>query len=107
MLVPHCSVTESAWERNVGLLKHKELREGEGLWIDPCNAIHTFFMRFAIDAVFLSRDLRVVKVKTNLRPWRMTGIYWSARSVLELPAGDANRLGIRLGDKLKVREMNG
>jgi uncharacterized membrane protein (UPF0127 family) len=106
VLVPNCSVAEGSWERNVGLLRHKSLAAGEGLWIDPCNAIHTFFMRFAIDAIFLSKNLQVVKIKANVEPWRITGVYWRARSVLELPAGEARRLGIRIGDELKMREMN-
>ena len=64
------------------------------------------FMRFAIDAVFLDRDLRVVDVIPNLRPWRIAGRR-GARAVLELPAGEASRRGIRPGERLVLGEEKG
>jgi uncharacterized membrane protein (UPF0127 family) len=63
------------------------LPAGDGLWIEPCNSIHMFFMRFAIDAVFLDRDNRVKRVLRNLKPWRVSPIVFGARTVVELPAG--------------------
>jgi hypothetical protein len=63
------------------------LPAGEGLWIEPCNSIHMFFMRFAIDAVFLDRDNRVKRVVRDLKPWRVSPIVFGARTVVELPAG--------------------
>jgi len=90
----------------VGLLGHSCLREGEGLWLEPCSSIHTFFMRFPIDAVFLAKNGRVVAVKARLAPWRVTRFHWRAKSVLELPPGDAERLQIRKGDQLNIREKN-
>ena len=63
-------VARNFFERARGLIGVKELPPGEGLLIPKCNAIHTFFMSFAIDATFLDRDDRVVKVVRNIRPWR-------------------------------------
>jgi uncharacterized protein len=87
-----------------GLLGRSSLDEGEGLLIEPCNAIHTFFMRFAIDAVFLSRDLRVVRAIPELRPWRATRFHSRARLVVELPPGTVRRTGTREGDVLQAEE---
>ncbi len=91
------------WARMRGLLGREGLGDGEGLWIRPTNSIHMFFMRFAIDALFLSRDLRVVGIVHDLRPWKMAGPVWAARSVLELPAGTLARAGCALGDRLEIR----
>src|SRR5688500_14878017 len=84
-----------------GLLGRRTLDAGEGLHIDPCNSIHMFFMRFAIDAVLLDRDLQVVKIVHAIPPWRVTSVYRSARSVLELPAGVAQATGMQEGDRLR------
>lgn len=94
---------DTSSSRREGLLKRTGLREGEGLWIVPCEAIHTFFMKFAIDVLFLDKKRRVVKTVTCLRPWRLA-LSWRGRSVLELPAGAIERTGTRPGDQLEVVE---
>lgn len=88
--------------RGVGLLGRDALDPGSGLWIHPCKSIHTFGMRFDIDAVFLDRRHRVVRVVARLRPWRMVPLVWRASSVVELPAGRAASVGIRPGDQLRL-----
>lgn len=93
------------WSRLRGLMGREGLPTGEGLWIDPCNSIHMFFMRFPIDAVFLSKELRVVKVVHAIPPWRVTGLYRDARSVLELPAGIAEASGTTAGDQLRFEHL--
>ena len=87
--------------RRVGLLKRTGLRKGEGLWIVPTEAIHTFFMRFAIDILFLDRKNRVVKAVARLKPWRLAGS-WRGHSVLELPAGVIEETGTKRGDQIEV-----
>lgn len=87
--------------RGVGLLGREALEPGTGLWIHPCKSIHTFGMRFPIDAVFLDRRHRVVRLVAGLRPWRMVPIVWRASSVVELPAGHAASAGISAGDQLR------
>ena len=74
----------------------------EGLWIVPCPMIHTFFMRFAIDVLFLSRDLTVVRVMEGLKPWRLSPWVLRAHSVLEL-AGGSLKGSVRVGDQLEIR----
>ena len=96
-----CVLADSVWLRMKGLLGRRELPEDEGVLIRPCSSIHMFFMRFAIDAVFLDRDLEVLRIAPGLKPWRMAGKRRS-KSVLELPAGRCERVGLREGDRLVV-----
>jgi uncharacterized membrane protein (UPF0127 family) len=85
-----------------GLLGRSGLPADQGILLRPAPALHTWFMRFAIDAVFLDRDLIVLRVAERMRPWRMARCR-SARAVLELPAGAAERRGLVPGDRLEVR----
>jgi uncharacterized protein len=94
-----CLIAESPWLRTKGLLGRADLPEGEGILLRPASSIHMAFMRFPIDAVFLDRADRVLKVVSDLRPWRMAGCR-GARAVLELPAGEARRRGLRPGASL-------
>src|SRR3954467_15710923 len=96
-----CTVAERPLSRLRGLLGRSELPPGEGLLLRPSPSIHTWFMRFPIDALFLDRDLRVLAVRPEVRPWRMAG-QRGARAVLELSAGEALRRDIRPGDQLKL-----
>jgi uncharacterized membrane protein (UPF0127 family) len=102
-LVPEVHVSRSFERGNArGLLGRDGLPAGQGLLLsDPTGTIHMFFMRFPIDAVFLTRDLRVVRVVENLRPWRLARAR-GARRILELGAGEARRLGIVAGDRLQL-----
>jgi uncharacterized protein len=94
-----CLLAETALTRMRGLLGRRELPSGEGILLKPASSVHMAFMRFPIDAVFLDRDLRVVKVASDLRPWRVAGSR-GAKAVLELPAGEAKRRGLTAGDRL-------
>ncbi|HVE13570.1 MAG TPA: DUF192 domain-containing protein [Elusimicrobiota bacterium] len=87
--------------RAVGLLSRSSLEPGEGLWIVPCASIHTLFMRFAIDAVFLDEDLVVRRVLEDLKPWRLSPWVLSAHSVLELPGGSVKGTVVP-GDRLEI-----
>jgi hypothetical protein len=82
-----------------GLLGRRGLRDGEGILLRPAGSIHTFFMRFPIDVVFLDREDRVVGIETAVPPWRTAGRR-GAKSVVELAAGECERRGLRVGDKL-------
>jgi len=87
-----------------GLLGRSGLEPGEGVLLsDPTGAIHMFFMRFAIDAVFMTTDLRVVRIVEHLKPWRVARAA-KARRILEIGAGEASRLGIRVGDQLAISD---
>jgi len=94
-------LADTPQSRRVGLLKHKSLAAGEGLWILPTQAIHTFGMQFPIDVVFLDSSLVVKRIYKNLRPWRLTTFVWGAQSVLELPSGSLAGTGTAVGDQLQ------
>ena len=97
-------VARSTRDRTVGLLGRDDLPADEGLWIERSPSIHMFFMRFAIDAVFIGADRRVTKIVPDLKPWRV--VWWApgARDCLELAAGAAARSGTRPGDELRLVE---
>lgn len=80
------TLADTRASRRRGLLGRDGMDEGEALMLSPCAAIHTFFMRFAIDVIFVDRDSRVVRTVSRMRPWRIA-IAWRAHSVIELPAG--------------------
>jgi uncharacterized membrane protein (UPF0127 family) len=84
-----------------GLLGRRKLPSGEGLLLRPASSVHTLFMRFSIDVVFLDRDGEVVKIAASVRPWRTAGAR-GAKAVLELPAGEAERRELRVGDRLDL-----
>ena len=90
-----------------GLLGRRGLDSGEGLLLRPAPSVMTFFMRFPIDAVFLDREGTVLKVRSNLRPWRLAGCR-GAHATLELAAGEAQRRAIAKGVRLEQEnEVNG
>jgi uncharacterized membrane protein (UPF0127 family) len=82
-----------------GLLGRRELPRGEGVLLRPATSVHTWFMRFPIDVVFLDRELQVQKIVTGLGPWRIA-FGRGTRAVLELAAGECERRGLRPGDRL-------
>jgi uncharacterized membrane protein (UPF0127 family) len=86
-----------------GLLGRSELSNGEGLLLRPTSSIHMFFMRFAIDAVWVDKGLNVLKVSPEVGPWKVAGCK-GARGVVELPAGEAARRGVQVGDQLALRD---
>jgi uncharacterized membrane protein (UPF0127 family) len=100
-----CFLADRALARMKGLLGRRELPAGEGMLLKPCNSIQMYFMRFAIDAIFLDRDGIVLKIAADLKPWRMAGAR-RARSVIELAAGEARRRGISVGEVIEIdREL--
>jgi uncharacterized membrane protein (UPF0127 family) len=98
---PRCVVADTARSRLVGLLGRRGLAPGEGLMLRPASSVHMFFMRFAIDAVFLDREGGVMRIAADLRPWRAASCR-GARAVLELAAGECARRGVRVGDRLAI-----
>jgi hypothetical protein len=94
-----CEVADTALTRMRGLLGRRGLPRGHGLFIEPTWSVHTWFMRFPIDVVFLDHDLTVLEVRKDMRPWRMAARF-RARSVLELASGECDRLRLDVGDRL-------
>lgn len=99
-LANYAEVADRGQKRRKGLLGRTRLSPGEGMWILPCEAVHTFGMRFPIDLVYLDRNLRVKKTRSRVPPWRLSACL-SARSVLELPAGTIRDTQTKPGDRLE------
>lgn len=102
LLAEHVLAPRTVFGRALGLMFRSRLDDGHGMWINPCNGIHMFFMRFSIDAVFLDRRLRIVRIVHGLEPWRMVPFVWLAHSVVELPAGSARAAGLAVGEQLRL-----
>ncbi len=98
-------VADSASKRNKGLLGRKRLARGEGLWIIPCEAVHTFGMQFAIDLVYLDRKNRIRKLRRDVPPQRLSACL-SAHSVLELPSGTIQSTQTQTGDTLELSTVS-
>ncbi len=102
-LATHVRVADTSLERGTGLLKDTALAEGHGLWIVPCNSIHSFGMKFIFDAIFLDKNLRVVHLVSEMKPWRISKIKFGAKTVLELPAGAIAQSETEAGDQFELR----
>ena len=96
-------IADKFFSRAVGLMGRKSMDEKSALWIKSCTHIHTLFMRFTIDLIFVDKNLKVKKVYTQAKPWQhfFTGT-WRADSVFELPEGSLSQLNIKEGDQLYV-----
>lgn len=101
-----CAETaDTAATRNKGLLGRACLPPGGGMWIVPCESVHTFFMKFPLDLVYLDRNKKVKKVRSHVRPWRLSACL-SAHSILELPAGTIKSTLTQRGDQLELIPAN-
>ncbi len=103
VLADRADIADTSAKRRTGLLKHARLEAGEGLWIAPCEGVHTFFMKFPIDVLFLSKQKKVLKVRHRMPAWKFA-MSFRAHSVLELPAGTAESTGTVAGDVLNFEK---
>ena len=94
-----CQLADGPVSRMRGLLGRRDLPAGEGILLVPGGSVHTCFMRFAIDVVFLDRENRVVGTRSAVRPWRMA-FARGAKKTLELASGEVQRLGLSRGEQL-------
>ncbi len=104
VLAEAAGVADTSAKRRTGLLKHTQLNPGEGLWIAPCEAVHSFGMKFAIDVVYLDRKKRVRKLRKQMVPRRLSACL-TAHSVLELPVGVIEASQTRPGDQLEFEKV--
>ena len=105
VLAQGADVADTSAKRRTGLLRHERLERGEGLWIVPCESVHTFFMKFPIDLVYLDKRKKVKKVRHAVPAWRMSACL-TAHSILELPAGTAAETGTVAGDELAFDNLD-
>jgi uncharacterized membrane protein (UPF0127 family) len=103
-LATNLLIASTHWSRFRGLMATDSSRfiRGQGLWINPSRGIHTFAMRFPIDAVYLDRDRIVIHIEEDLNPWRMAAVRIQAASVLELPTGTVRESKTVVGDQVDI-----
>jgi uncharacterized membrane protein (UPF0127 family) len=104
VLAQRVKAAVSLWSRSKGLLGTASLPSDEGLWLKPCRSVHTLFMRYPIDVLFLSREGLVLS-KATLPPWRMSSWERQADGVLELAAGTIQRTQTNVGDRVSLKEI--
>ena len=95
-------VADTFFSRFVGLLNRKNLNSGEALMITRCRSIHMFFMRFAIDVIFVDRQNRVVGLVEGIKPFCLSSIFLKASYAIELPEGTIKTSKTVVGDELQV-----
>ena len=100
LLADRADIADTSAKRRTGLLKHSKLDPGEGLWIAPCEGVHTFGMKFTIDVVFLNKKRKILKIRPNMVRRRIS-LSLLAHSVLELPAGRLAETQTQAGDQLE------
>jgi uncharacterized membrane protein (UPF0127 family) len=104
LLADAAEVADTSAKRRTGLLKRSGLEPGEGLWIVPCESVHSFFMKFTIDVVYLDRKKKVRGARSRMKPWRVSACL-PAHSVLELPEGTIEHTGTQKGDQLEFEKL--
>jgi uncharacterized membrane protein (UPF0127 family) len=104
ILADSADIADTSEKRRTGLLKHMELKQGQGLWIIPCESVHSFFMKFTIDVLYLDREKKVRGMRPKMKPWRLSACL-PAHSVLELPAGTIEQTGTQRGDQLSLETI--
>ena len=106
LLADQVKVARSFPARVIGLLARRRFESGEALVFPGCRSIHTVGMRFPIDVVFVSREWRVVAVRSSVPPGRLAVSAWHARATIELPSGTTKRVTVRVGDQLRFSERS-
>lgn len=102
LLIEQLNVADGFWSRGKGLLGRKNLPVGEALWIKPGNNIHTFFMKFEIDCIFVDKKLEIKNLAPNVGPFRFVGPFWKSYSVIEVRSGFIESKNLKIGDHLYV-----
>jgi uncharacterized protein len=102
LLASQAELADTFLKRGLGLMGRRSLPEGGGLILYPNNNIHMFFMRFAIDVLFVDRDDRIVGLRHSFKPWRPFAAALAARYTIELPAGLLASTQTEIGDKLQI-----
>ena len=102
IIVPRLEIAGNLWQQTIGLIGRREFPADTGLWLHPCNGIHTFGVRFPIDVLFLDGEGRILRTVSRLRYCRACGPMRKAKTIVELPAGTLTRLALRVGMRVEA-----
>lgn len=103
LIAVEVETADNYFTRLMGLMGRPGLAPHHGIWITPCNDIHSCFMRFEFDALFLDKDNKVLHLVESMKPWRFTKIVKGGKAVLELPAGAIAESRTEIGDELEIK----
>ncbi len=103
VLAQQAQIASSLGQRMKGLLGKDSLAANEALVLKPCSSIHTFFMRFAIDVLFLDKNMRIIRLLENIPPNRLSPVIWASRMAIELPAGKIGQTNTQSGDRIEFK----
>jgi uncharacterized protein len=104
VLADKARIADTFFSRLVGLLNRSSLNPGEALIISPSNSIHSFFMRFTFDALFLDRNKRVIALIPGFKPFRTSRIYFKGVITIELPEGAIQASKTQIKDEIVIQE---
>ena len=104
VVAQQAGLATSLGQRIKGLLGRNSLSANEALILRPCASIHTFFMRFPIDVLFLDKNMQVTRLIQNLPPYRLSPTVWGSQMVVELPTGKISQTDTQIGDKLELKQ---
>jgi uncharacterized protein len=102
VLADNVIIADTPFKRIKGLLGQKAFLSNQAVILDPCNSVHTFFMRFGIDILFVDKDYKVIQLLSNLNPNRISPIYWHSSKVIELPSGTLGKTNTQVKDQLQL-----
>ena len=105
VITQKAQIASSLGQRLKGLLGKKSLPANEGLILKPCASIHTFFMRFPIDVLFLDKNMRVIRLIHDMSPAHLSSTAWGSKMTIELPAGKINQTSTQVGDILELKTL--
>ena len=103
LIADEVKVAENFFTRSIGLLLRKSISVNEALVIKPCCSVHTFFMKFAIDVLFVGTGGKIVALYENVKPWRILPIHFNSKYVIELASGSISSKNIKLGDIIEMK----
>lgn len=102
LLIENLETAQDFFSRAKGLLGRKDMTQQQALWIKPCRDIHTFFMNFAIDCVFLDKEMKIKNIVPDVAPYKLVGPFWKTNSVIEFKSGFVAAKNLKVGDQLYV-----
>jgi uncharacterized membrane protein (UPF0127 family) len=105
VLADKAIIANTFFKRLVGLLNRKSLAKGEALILRPSNSIHSLFMRFTFDALFLDKTGKVIAIKPSFKPFCVSPVYFASRSTIELPEGTIQATQTQSGDIIKISQV--
>lgn len=102
VICEHLIEAQTFFKKLKGLMFAKSLNPSYGLWIQHCKSVHTCFMKFSIDLIFINKKKRIVGLVEDMKPWKLSPLYWKAESVIEVPAHTIKQHKLKIGEQLDV-----